>query len=58
MLVGCVSVGLTVRASVCAVLLPQELFAVTEIVPDKLPTVALIEVVVEVPVQPLGKVQV
>ena len=58
MLVGCVGVGFTVTASVCAVLLPQELFAVTEIVPDELPTVALIEFVVEVPDQPLGKVHV
>ena len=58
MLVGCVGVCETVTANVCAVLLPQELFAVTEIVPDKLPTVALIEFVVEVPDQPLGKVQV
>ena len=39
-------------------LLPKELFAITEIVPDKPPTVAMIEVEVEVPVQPVGKVQV
>jgi hypothetical protein len=37
-----------------AVLLPQVLFAVTEIVPLDEPAIAVIELFVEVPLQPLG----
>jgi hypothetical protein len=48
----------TVTANVLTVLLPQILFAVTLIFPLLAPTVVVIEVVVEVPVQPDGKVQV
>ena len=44
--------------SVCATLLPQVLFAVTEIVPPLLPVVVVIDVVAEVPVHPDGKVHV
>ena len=38
-----------------AVLVPQKLVAVTEIGPSDEPTVALIEVVVEVPLHPEGR---
>ena len=47
-----------VTGSVCATLLPQVLLAVTEIVPPLLPAVVMIDVVVEVPVHPDGKVHV
>ena len=57
-LLGWVGVGFTIIANVRGVLLPQVLFAVTIIVPEVLPMVALIEFVVETPVQPLGKVHV
>ena len=57
-LLGWVGVEFTVIANVRGALLPQALFAVTLIVPEVLPTVALIEFVVETPVQPLGKVHV
>jgi hypothetical protein len=40
------------------VLLPHALVAVTEIVPVLVPTVTLIVFEVELPVQPLGKLQV
>ena len=46
-----------VTANVRATLVPQELVAVTEIVPLNKPAVAFIELVVEVPVQPEGSVQ-
>jgi len=40
------------------VLVPHEFVAVTEIVPPSVPAVAFIELVVELPLQPDGKVQV
>ena len=43
---------------VCGVELPQALLAVTEIVPPVEPALVTIASVVDVPVQPLGKVQV
>jgi hypothetical protein len=49
---------LTVTAKVLTVLFPHILFAVTLILPLIDPTVVVIEFVVEVPVQPDGKVQV
>ncbi len=55
---GCAGADVTVATSVRAVDGPQVLFAVTEIVPPALPTVVVIELVVLVPVQPLGNVQV
>ena len=54
---GWVGAALIVTASVLAMLDPQP-FAITEIVPPVLPAVVAIEVLVEVPDQPLGKVQV
>ena len=48
----------TLTASVCAAVLPQPLLAVTETLPLVEEGVVVIEFVVEVPVQPLGKVQV
>ena len=39
-------------------MLPQALFATMEILPPIAPKVAVIELVVEVPLQPLGNVQV
>ena len=48
----------TVTAKVCAEEDPQELFAMTEIVPLEASAVVEIELVVEVPLQPPGKVQV
>ena len=53
---GAAAMVLTV--TVCAVELPHELFAVTEMVPPVEPAVVIIVAVVDVPVQPLGKVQV
>jgi hypothetical protein len=50
--------GVTVTANVLGVLLPQLLFAVTLIVPLDAPTVVVIEVDVDVPVQPDGNVHV
>jgi hypothetical protein len=55
---GVAGTVITVAVNVCAVELPQELFAVTEIVPPPAPAVALIEFVVDVPLQPPGNVQV
>jgi len=40
------------------VLVPQALFAVTEIFPLLAPTVAVMDIEVELPVQPAGNVQV
>jgi len=37
---------------------PQELFAITEIFPLVVPAIVVIELVVELPVQPEGKAQV
>jgi hypothetical protein len=53
-----VTTGFTVTVSVEAVLVPQLFDAVTEIVPPVLPAVTLIVFVEELPVQPLGSVQV
>ena len=53
---GSEGVGLTETANVCGMVVPQALMAATEIVPPELPTVATIEVVVELPDQPEGKV--
>ena len=44
--------------SVLAELVPQELFAVTEIVPPDVPAVPVIEDEVELPLHPEGNVQV
>ena len=49
---------LPVIFNVCAVPDPQLLLAVTEIVPIVLPAVTVIELVVELPVHPGGKVHV
>jgi len=54
---GCDGRGLTVILLLCAGPGPQELFAVTEIVPLPEPAVALMDVVAELPLQPAGKVQ-
>jgi hypothetical protein len=54
---GCAGVGFTVMANVCAADGPQPLFAVTEMFPF-VPAVVLIDVDVEVPIHPPGKVQV
>jgi hypothetical protein len=48
----------TVAARVLAVPDPQPLLAITEIFPLLAPTVAVMEFVVEVPLQPEGRVQV
>jgi hypothetical protein len=55
---GVAGTWLTVTANVLTVLLPHALFAVTVIFPPLAPTNAVIESVVDVPVQPPGKVQV
>jgi hypothetical protein len=55
---GCDGTAFTVTASVCAGLLPQLLFAVTEIFPPLAPTVAVMELVDELPVHPDGSVHV
>ena len=55
---GNVGVESTITASDCAAELPQVLLAVTKILPPALPAVVDIEFVVELPLQPLGKVQV
>ena len=47
---------LTVTLSVLAALVPQELFAVTEMEPLFAPTFVAIDVVVELPLQPEGNV--
>jgi hypothetical protein len=46
-----------VTFSVCAKLFPQVLFAVTEMVPPPVPCVAVMLLVVDVPLQPFGKLQ-
>ena len=48
----------TVVLNVLAPLTPQLLFAVTEMVPPLVPATVVMDVVVELPVQPKGKVQV
>ena len=55
---GFVGRFMTVIVFVLAVPFPQELLAVTEMFPPEAPTVAVMEVVVEVPVQPEGNDQV
>ena len=55
---GAVEVVVTFTASDAAVETPQALFEVTDIVPLVLPVVVLMEAVVELPVQPVGSVQV
>lgn len=59
MIPGCVGIKLViVTASDLTVLLPQLLLAVTVIDPPDVPDIAVIELVVEVPDHPVGKVQV
>ena len=58
MLPGCSESALTLIANVLGVLEPHELSAVTEIVPLIAPAVAVIDVELELPLQPDGKVQV
>ena len=53
---GCESVVEVVTASVRAVLFPQEFTATTDTLPDVVPTVVLIELLVEDPVHPDGNV--
>ena len=53
-----VTKGVTETLNVCAVLLPQLLFAITEIEPPEAPTVVVIEVEVEEPDHPEGSDQV
>ena len=56
---GCAGAAAVIETiKVLVVPLPQELFAFTDIVPPVVPDVVLIELVVEVPVQPDGNVQV
>ena len=50
--------ALTETASVCAEEEPQVFFALTVIFPPAVPAVALIEVVVEEPLHPAGKIHV
>ena len=57
MVPGCAGTVETVTANVRAVLVPQLLVAVTEMVPPALPTVALMEVELEVPLHPEGRSQ-
>ena len=58
MVPGCDGSGDTFTFKLLTELLPQELLAFTVIVPPDAPTTALIELLEELPVQPLGKVQV
>ena len=53
---GCAGTVLAVTISVRAVLLPQPLFAVTDIVPPVAPAVVVMDVVVELPLHPAGNV--
>jgi hypothetical protein len=55
---GCAGSAVTVALKVLAVPEPHELLAVTEIFPLLAPTVAVIDVVVELPVHPDGNAQV
>ena len=52
---GCEGDAFPVTASVRAGLLPQELFAVTEMVPPEVPCDTVMLLVVELPDQPPGK---
>lgn len=58
MLLGCAGRGVMLKFLVLTGLEPQALLATTVIVPPDVPAVVVIELVVEEPVQPLGKVQV
>ena len=58
MIPGCAGIKFTVTANVCAKEDEQVLFAVTETLPPVALALASIEVVVDVPVQPPGNVQV
>jgi hypothetical protein len=58
MLPGVAGTVLMVTASVCGMEEPHALLAVTEIFPPAAPAVAFMLVVVDVPVQPPGNVQV
>ena len=55
---GVGSAAEAVTASVLGAELPQELLAVTDTVPPLAPIVAIIVLVVDVPVQPFGRVHV
>lgn len=55
---GVAGTGVTVTANACAVELPHELFAVTVMFPLLAPAVVFMELVVDVPLQPPGNVQV
>ena len=55
---GAATVDETVTANVFTVLLPQLLFALTEIVPPVVPAVTVIALVVDVPAQPDGNAHV
>ena len=55
---GVIGGTVSVMLVVCAVEFPQVLPAVTEMVPPPVPSVAIIELVVEVPLHPDGKIQV
>ena len=57
MLTAAEKLGLTVTKSVCGELLPQEFPALTLMDPLELPTLTVIEVVLELPDQPGGKLQ-
>ncbi len=54
---GVAGILFTMTASVLVVDVPQELLADTVIFPPLPPTVAEIELLVDVPIQPTGKVQ-
>lgn len=54
---GVASAAVNVTFSVCAMLFPQVLLAVTDMVPPPVPCVASILLVVEPPLHPVGKVQ-
>jgi hypothetical protein len=55
---GCAGVEATVTLNIRAVLIAQTLFAETEILPPEAPAVVVIEVVVELPVHPEGRVHI
>jgi hypothetical protein len=55
---GVVGTEIMVTLNVCAALVPHELVAETEMVPPALPTVELIELMVEEPVHVAGKLHV
>ena len=58
MVPGCVGPAFTVTDKVCTAELPQALLATTVMLPPVEPAVVEIELVVLLPDQPLGKVQV